>query len=149
MKYIWIILGFIAIISCSKSEPESLINEETPILTIDTSTTFIILKSGKFNGASGYQTNGTTRLVKDTLDRYSISFEPDFTTSFATGAVTIYLSKSMNLNLNDSTSFIRLAVINKNGSHRFALEAKPKEELSTVVVWCQPAGVKFGHADLK
>ena len=145
MKNFILIIILLLQLSCSK--------EETNVLGPDGTTTnvatFTVLKSGKFNSSSGYPTTGTAQLILDSTSKYRVRLADDFSTSFSTGSVTIYLSKTMNLNLIDSSSFIRLAVINKNGMHQFKLEDKPADALGAVVVWCQPAGVKFGHADLK
>jgi len=160
MKSILISLSLLLVLfsSCNKDE----IDVKDPITNngngnnsgngnsvTDTSKSYTVLKTGSFNGANGYPANGTAQLAKDSINRYFVILEKDFSTSFATGSVTMYLSKTANPNFKDSTTFVNLAVINKNGFYKFPLNSKPKDDLIHVVVWCQPAGIRFGHAELK
>ncbi len=148
----------VLLISCNKDEigvpdlvtpNESSNNPGNGNSISDTSRSYSVLKTGLFNGASGYPANGTAQLAKDSTDRYYVILEKDFSTTYATGSVTMYLSQTPIPNFKDSTTFINLAIINKNGFYKFPLKSKPKADLINVVVWCQPAGVKFGHAELK
>ena len=151
MKQYLFLSFLIALLACSKDvTTDTTIKEPAkPTVPITTPTNLTVLKSGKFNGANGYPSEGTAQLTKDSLDRHSIRLAEDFTTSFATGSVTIYLATSMVLKLADANSYIKLGVIDKKGAHTFALEGKPTGNFNFVIVWCQPAGVKFGHAEMK
>ncbi len=150
-QYLFLSILLLAL-ACSKEDSTISIPIEIPskpTTPVTTPSNLTVLKSGKFNGANGYPSEGTAQLTKDSLDRYSIRLAEDFTTSFATGSVTIYLATSMVLKLADATNYTKLGIIDKKGMHNFALEGKPSETFSFVIVWCQPAGVKFGHAEMK
>ncbi|MDZ4706956.1 MAG: DM13 domain-containing protein [Saprospiraceae bacterium] len=147
MKQIGFFLYILLFAHCAKEQNTTLDDDMGSIPTPTSS--YSVLKSGKFNGASGYPANGTAQLVKDSTNMYSIVLEQDFSTTYATGSVTMYLSKTPIPTFEEATTFIKLAVINKNGFHRFALASRPADQLVNVVVWCQPAGVKFGHAEIK
>ncbi len=145
MKYINLLL-LIVLMSCSKDE--STIETPDPVIEAPVQNLQVV-KTGKFNGANGYPSNGSGSLSKDAKGKYYIVLENDFTTSFATGSVTMYLSATPLPDFNNTTSYIKLAVINKKGYHAFPLDGMPDDKLNNIVVWCQPAGVKFGHAEIK
>ncbi len=153
MKLIFSSLCFVLFISACTKEDVTL--DHPVVKPIETTVSSIpiknltILKSGEFNNAGGYPTKGIAQLVKDSINNFAVRLGEDFSTTFATGSVTMYLSNSMNLKLSEASTFIKLAVIDKKGSHFFALESQPKDELKFVIVWCQPAGIKFGYAELK
>jgi hypothetical protein len=135
-------------VACAKEESTTDMDKEneTPIIS---TLEYTAIKTGTFNGANGYPSNGKAVLGQDKAGTFYIILEKDFSTSFATGAVTMYLSKTAQPNFTIKESFIKLAVISKSGFHAFKLTAKPSDDLINVVVWCEPAGVKFGHAELK
>lgn len=113
------------------------------------STTVTTLKSGAFTGQNGYPASGAAQIVRDNSQQHFVRLGTDFKTSFATGSVTMYLSKNSNLKLSDAASFVKLAVINKNGMHNFPITESQAADFQYVIVWCAPAGVQFGRAELK
>ena len=114
---------------------------------MDTSTT--ILRKGAFQPQNNYVAEGTASLKRKADNSFKVVLDENFRTSFATGAVTMYLSKAQRLNLSDQSSFIRLAVINTNGSHTFDIEGSVSDDFTHVVIWCAPARIPFGFAALE
>jgi hypothetical protein len=104
---------------------------------------------GKFTGQNGYKAEGTATLGKTSNGDHYIRLQNDFNASFATGSVTMYLSSSANLKLADNTTFIKLATINKKGTHDFKLASQPNASFLYVIVWCSPAAIQFGVAEMK
>ncbi len=126
--------------------------DETTVPPIDNNpptANFTVKKTGTFVKANGYSTSGTAQLGTDEKGENIVRLKDDFKTTFATGSVTIYLSKNQNLKLADAASFINLAVINTNGLHDFKLSAAPTDDFNFVISWCAPAGIQFGMAELK
>lgn len=147
---IWLLIPIILVLglltSCSKDEDSTVKEDPT-----DTSTNEELTKvfQGVFLGQNGYPTSGTTILGTDKANTYIVRLNDDFSTSFATGSVTMYLSSTDKLKLSDSNTFIKLAVINKNGKHDFKLTSKPDPVYKYIIVWCAPAAIQFGIAELK
>ncbi len=109
---------------------------------------FTALFEGSFMGQNGYSASGTTKLGKDDLNNYWVRLDNNFNTTFATGSVTMYLSKQSNLNLPATDQHIKLGVINKKGQHYFKLNNEPTSDFKFVIVWCAPAKIQFGVAPL-
>jgi hypothetical protein len=140
-----IIALLLVLTSCQKEEVTTMVPDPNPIDT----TAVTVLKTGTFNGQSGYTASGTAQIVRDAQQIYSVRLGTDFKTSFATGSVTMYLSKNSSLTLSDATSLVKLAVITTNGQHDFPISEGQASEFKYVIVWCAPAGVQFGRAELK
>ena len=152
MKYL-IIFFFLTLTffmqSCSKDNSNTEIPEDS--ITQDPSDTSILTKifKGTFTGQNGYPASGNVILGKNKEEIHYINLQDNFATSFATGSVTMYMSKETKLKLSDGNTFIRLGVINKNGKHDFKLDKVPDVGFKYVIVWCAPAGIQFGVAELK
>ena len=73
----------------------------------------------------------------------------DFTSSFHTGTVTVYLSSSKDLTLSEKESFQLVAVVNEPGEHYFKLANFPDSKFSHGILWCGAAAIPFGFAELK
>lgn len=141
-----VIVMLIFISSCSKEESTT----ENPKEEVTTVENFTVLKSGTFVGMNGYNTKGSVELGKDANNKAFVKTKSDFSTSFATGSVTFYLSKNQQLVLSDASSLIKLEVISKNGEHFMEVSGGlPAETFKYVIVWCAPARIQFGSAELK
>ncbi len=112
-------------------------------------TAFAVLKTGSFIGQNGYPASGTAQIIRDDKQQHFVRLGADFKTSFSTGSVTIYLSKNANLKLSDVASYYRLAAISANGQHDFSISAAQAGDFQFAIVWCAPAGIQFGRAELK
>lgn len=148
MKISFILLiSALIFVSCAKNEDEMAPPVNPPGGNTVTEP-FTVLKSGNFKGQNGYPASGTAELGKDSAGTFFTRLKSDFSTTFATGSVTLYLSKSQNLSLNQPGSFIQLGVINTNGVHDFKLLTEPTSDFNFVIVWCAPASIQFGYAIL-
>ena len=141
------LLAVICFTSFSCDKEEKIVNEPFEMES-QLDSQFTVLKMGNFVGMNGYNTKGEVVLA-NRLSDYYINTGSDFTTTFATGSVTIYLSKNPQLNLSDVNSFIKLKTISKGGIHNIALPSQPLDSFVYVIVWCAPAGIQFGSATLK
>jgi len=152
MKHL-IIFSFIGLTlfaqSCSKDDSGIEISEDS--ITQDPSNTSILTKifEGTFTGQNGYPASGDVILGRNKEEIHYISLQDNFATSFATGSVTMYLSKESKLKLSDGNTYIKLGVINKNGKHDFKLDKAPDGMFKYVIVWCAPAAIQFGNSELK
>ena len=131
--------------SCSKDDAidETNTNPNTEVLPLTK------VSQGSFTGQNGYKSVGTTILGTSKENAYYVRLNDDFDASFATGSVTLYLSSNPTLKLSEANSFIKLNTISKKGMHDFPLTAKPANNLIYVIVWCTPAAIEFGVAELK
>ncbi|WP_339868193.1 hypothetical protein [uncultured Algoriphagus sp.] len=108
-----------------------------------------ILKTGTFTSQSGSNTKGMIDLVTDESGSYFIKLGSDFTSSFHTGTVNVYLSSSKDLTLSEKESFQLVAVVNEPGEHYFKLANFPDSKFSHGILWCGAAAIPFGFAELK
>ncbi|MDZ4680157.1 MAG: DM13 domain-containing protein [Saprospiraceae bacterium] len=138
-----------ALASCQKDEVIVQVPDSGPNPGDTTTLAVTVLKTGMFTGQNSYQASGTAQIIHDINQQHFVRLVSDFKTSFATGSVTMYLSKNSNLQLSDATSLHKLAVINTNGSHNFAISPNQVNEFQFVIIWCAPAGIQFGRAELK
>lgn len=107
-----------------------------------------VLKTGTFTSQSGANTKGMIDLVSDEGGSYYIKLGSDFTSSFHTGTVTVYLSTSKDLTLSEKESFQLVAVVNEPGEHYFKLANFPDSKFSHGILWCGAAAIPFGYASL-
>lgn len=110
---------------------------------------FEVIKSGTLSNQSGAGTRGAVHLVKDQGGKYFISLSDNFTTKFSTGTVTVYLSTSLSLRLNESGSFLLLGLANRPGAHFYELEGNLEDKFTHGIIWCGAAGIPFGNALLE
>ena len=134
-------------ISCSKEETFIPIEDNQEVGTIAEG--FTISLKGTFVAMNGYPTKGGTALGKNKANENVLRLDDDFSTTLATGAVTIYLSKNENLDLREPTSHLKIAIVNKIGLHYFVIDKSELTDFEHVIVWCAPAGISFGSATLE
>jgi hypothetical protein len=108
-----------------------------------------VLRSGTLSNQSGAGTRGSVQLVKDQAGKYFISLSDNFTTKFSTGTVTVYLSTSASLRLNESGSFQLLGSANRPGAHFYELQGNIDEKFTHTIIWCGAAAIPFGNALLE
>jgi Electron transfer DM13 len=152
MNYLKLVLfAFIIILLNACSKDAAVV---TPvILPIDStniglSDNFKTDKSGIFTGQGGYPVSGTAELGKNIANKSVVHLTKDFNTAIHTGSVTLYLSKNKSLKINDATSYIRFGTTSVIGEQYFGLSEQPTDDYKFIIVWCAPAGVQFGSADL-
>lgn len=108
-----------------------------------------VIKSGSLTSQSGAGTRGSVQLVKDQAGKYYITLSENFMTKFSTETVTVYLSTSSSLRLNESGSFQLLGLANKPGAHFFELPGNVDPKYTHGIIWCGAAAIPFGNALLE
>ena len=81
-----------------------------------------------------------------------IKFGTDFSTTFATGTVTVYLSTTMNFTPDpgNGNPLLRLiGPVSKAGENYFRLDPAADVKFTHVILWCGSANVPFGYAKLQ
>lgn len=106
-----------------------------------------VLKTGTFTSQSGSNTKGMIDLVTDEAGSFFVKLGDDFTSSFHTGTVTVYLSTTKNLTLSETSSFQLVAVVDEPGAHFFKLPNFPDFKFSHGILWCGAAAIPFGFAE--
>ncbi len=143
--YLFAIAAF-TITSCSK---------DAETITVDSSKpdgAFTVSKSGAFVAQSSTPTVGMAQLGMDSKGVQFLKFSSDFTTQFATGTVSVYLSTSMTWVPDPGNSQGNLRLIGpalKAGETYYKLDPKADAKFTHVILWCGTAGVPFGNAAIK
>jgi hypothetical protein len=124
-------------------------------VTVDSSKpdgTFTVTKSGTFTAQSSTPTVGMAQLGTDSKGVQFLKFSSNFTTQFATGTVSVYLSTSMNFVASPDTGNPDLKLIGpvqKAGENFFKIAPSADAKFTHVILWCGTAGVPFGNAEVK
>ncbi|MHA7128097.1 hypothetical protein [Algoriphagus namhaensis] len=134
-----------ALISCSDSDEPK---DKGPDDTGAVSGQFSVLKAGSLTAQSSTNTRGMFQIVEDEDGKFFVRLTDDFTTKFSTGTVTVYLSTSQTLNLDQTASFQLVSIVGKAGEHFFSLPAAPDAKFSHGIIWCGAAAIPFGFAPL-
>lgn len=123
--------------------------EVLPANNVDVTGTFEIIKGGMLNSQSSTQTTGMVQVIQDDTGNYFIRLSENFNTKFSTGTVTVYLSTSASLKLNETGSFQLIGIVNMPGEHFYELNEFPDEKFSHGIIWCGAAAIPFGNARLE
>lgn len=106
--------------------------------------------SGTFVPAGGYRAIGMAFFNQEN-EKLILRFSQDFETSFALGTF-VYLANSTN-GQEIRASGLEIAEIRTNGPHTFDISAKHPDVQITdykyVIIFCKPAGVTFGFAEMR
>lgn len=114
--------------------------------------TFTASKSGVFTEQNGTGTKGAAQLGTDSDGVQFLKFGSDFSSSFATGTVTVYLSTSMTFTPDpgNGNPFLRLiGPVSKAGENYFRLAPAADSKYTHVILWCGSANIPFGYAPLQ
>jgi hypothetical protein len=128
--------------SCSDSM------DELPANNVDVMGTFEIIKGGTLSSQSSTKTIGMVQIIQDNTGKYFIRLSDDFDTKFSTGTVTVYLSTSASLKLNETGSFQLIGIVNMPGEHFYELNEFPDEKFTHGIIWCGAAAIPFGNSRL-
>ncbi|HCD86948.1 MAG TPA: hypothetical protein DEQ87_04805 [Algoriphagus sp.] len=131
-------------LSCSSDSMEPIIPDDSN----QVSENFAVLKTGTLTPQSSTNTRGMVQLVRDEDNKFFIRLSDDFTTKFSTGTVTVYLSTSQSLNLNNTSTYQLVSIVGKSGEHFFSLPGMPDEKFTHGIIWCGAAGIPFGFAPM-
>ncbi|WP_373496417.1 DM13 domain-containing protein [Aquiflexum sp.] len=110
---------------------------------------FKILKGGTLNRQSGTNTTGMVQIVQSDSGMHFLRLSENFNTKFSTGTVTVYLSTTSSLRLNEAGSFQLIGRVNTPGEHFYELNGLPDEKFTHGIIWCGAAGIPFGNALLE
>ena len=143
--FLLLMAGMFAFTACEK-EVEVIVDPTLP------KGTFTSAKSGTFVEQNATGSKGAAQLGKDADGTSFLKLGSDFSTSFATGTVTVYLSTSQTFTASPGTGNPDLRLIgpvNKAGEKYFRLDAAPDAKFTHVILWCASANVPFGYAKLQ
>jgi Electron transfer DM13 len=137
--------GMTTFSSCTK--------EET--ITVDTALpqgTITASKSGNFVEQNMTGSKGKATLGSDTKGVQFLTFDAAFSTVFATGTVSVYLSTTKDFVADPANGNPNLKLVGpvfKAGENFFKLDPKADAKFTHVILWCGTASVPFGYAELK
>jgi hypothetical protein len=147
MKKLIYLFAFVACVMTSCSE-------DAETIVVDSSLpegTFTVAKSGTFVAQNSTPTAGMAQLGTDSKGVQFLKFSSSFTTQFATGTVSVYLSTSMNFVASPGTGNPDLKLIGpvlKPGENFFKIAPSADAKFTHVILWCGTAGIPFGNAPL-
>lgn len=113
---------------------------------------FTASKTGMFVEQNGTGSKGTAQLGKDENGTQFLKFGSDFSSSFATGTVTVYLSTSSTFTADPGNGNPNLRLIGgvfKAGEIYFKLDPAADAKFTHVILWCGSANIPFGNAPLQ
>lgn len=113
---------------------------------------FSVAKSGSFVEQNGTGSKGMAQLGTDEDGVQFLKFGTDFSTTFATGTVTVYLSTSMTFTPDpgNGNPLLRLVgPVSKAGENYFRLDPQADAKFTHVILWCGSANVPFGYASIQ
>lgn len=134
-----------ALVSCSKDAETLIIDSSQP------NGTFTVEKSGSFVDQNAAGSNGTVQVGVDDDGKEFLKFGGDFTTTLATGTVTVYLSTSMDFVADPGAGNPDLklvGIVNKAGEMYYSLDGGYDDSFTHVILWCGTASIPFGYAQL-
>ena len=110
------------------------------------------LKTGTVTPQNGTPTNGSLAIVRDEQNREYVQLNPDFTSDFHTGTVTVYLAKTAarigEQRAAAATNVRAVGFVNKNGKQFLELK-DGSAGFNYVVFYCETAEINFGNSQLK
>jgi hypothetical protein len=133
------------ITSCSKDAETIIVDSSKP------DGTFTVAKSGTFVAQNATPTAGMAQLGTDSKGVQFLKFSSDFTTQFATGTVSVYLSTSMNFVASPGTGNPDLKLVGPvltAGENFFKIAPTAESKFTHVILWCGTASIPFGNAKL-
>ncbi len=113
---------------------------------------FTVSKSGTFTEQNATGSKGAAQLGTDEDGVQFLKFGSDFSTTFATGTVTVYLSTTMTFTPDpgNGNPLLRLiGPVSKAGENYFRLDPVADAKFTHVILWCGSANVPFGYAKLQ
>lgn len=138
----------LSLFGCGDDPVQPIVNNNGPV----TPTT--VVRSGMLAAESGTPTAGTVAIVRDANSDEWVSFGSNFTSSFATGTVTVYLAKAAT-RIGDQRvlppppvpNILAAGFVSRNGAQAIRLPASATG-FNYVVLYCETAEINFGNARL-
>jgi len=113
---------------------------------------FTVAQTGSFVEQNATGSKGAAQLGTDSKGTQFLKFGSDFSTTFATGTVTVYLSTSMTFSpdpANGNPALRLVGPVSKAGENYFVLDPVAAAKFTHVILWCGSANVPFGYAKLQ
>jgi hypothetical protein len=135
----------LTLFSCEK-EVEVIVDPTQP------SGAFTINKQGAFVAQNGTGSMGIASIGVDEDGEQFLRFNDAFTTNFATGTVTVYLSTSQNFTpdpANGNPALRLVGPVTMSGENFFKLTPVAGNQFTHVILWCGSANIPFGYAALQ
>ena len=113
---------------------------------------FTAARSGVFVEQNGTGSKGAAQLGADADGTQFLKFGSDFSTTFATGTVTVYFSTSMTFSpdpANGNPDLRLVGPVSKAGENYFRLDPDVASKFTHVILWCGSANIPFGYAPLQ
>lgn len=140
---------FFALLGLAACQKDESLPEPPPVDGTKPSGKFSPARQGTFNKQNGYNAEGTAQIGKDEAANQWLRLANDFNASLSTGAVTVYLSKNQNLDLNAKDSHLRVDLVKTPGEHFYKIMPEANDAFKFAILWCASANVQFGNAELK
>lgn len=139
-------ISSLAMLSSCEKEVEVLVDSSKP------QGTFTATKNGVFVEQNSTGSKGTASLGTDEQGTQFLKFGSDFSTTFATGTVTVYLSTSQTFTPdpgNGNPELRLVGPVSVAGENYFKLSPAAAAKYTHVILWCGSANVPFGYAALQ
>lgn len=151
MKSAAIVVLFAAalgITGCKNDPAQPIVNNNGPVAPTT------VLRTGTLTAENGTPTAGSVSVIRDANSDQWVNFGTDFTSSFATGTVTVYLAKSGS-RIGDQRmlppppvpNILAVGFVTKNGAQALKLPGA-SAGFGYVVLYCETAEINFGNARL-
>jgi len=135
----------LVVASCSKDAETIIVDSAMP------QGSFVAEKSGTFIDQNAAGSVGLVSLGTDEEGAEFIKLSSDFSTSLATGTVTLYGSTSMDFIADPGAGNpdLRLiGIVQDSGEMFFKLDPSLEDKFTHVILWCGTANIPFGYAAL-
>ncbi len=154
MKHTSLVLLLFAVVAfggCKKDDPAStstVTNNSGPIAPTTT------LRNGTLVAENATPTAGSASIIRDANSDEWVSLGSNFTSTFATGTVTVYLAKSA-ARIGDQRTLppppvpnvLAVGFVSSNGT-KFLKITGSSATFSHIVLYCETAEINFGNAPL-
>ncbi len=148
-----ILIPFVLLTFCFSGCSED--DDSTPqTIIVDSSMpsgTFTPNRMGTFVEQNGTGSAGMAELGTDDQGTQFLRFSDSFTSNFATGTITVYLSESDALMFDPGNGNPTLQIVGpvtSGGEKFFRINPSAGNELDHVILWCGSAAIPFGYAEL-
>lgn len=139
-------ISSLAMLSSCEKEVEVLVDSSKP------QGTFTATKNGTFVDQNTKGSKGAASLGTDEQGTQFLKFGSDFSTTFATGTVTVYLSTSSTFvpDAGNGNPNLRLiGAVSVAGENFYKLTPAAADKFTHVILWCGSASIPFGFAPLQ
>ncbi len=138
----------LGVAGCKSDPVQPIINNNGPVAPTT------VLRTGTLTAENGTPTAGSVSVIRDANNDQWVTFGSNFTSSFATGTVTVYLAKAAS-RIGDQRvlppppvpNILAAGFVSSNGAQALKLPAS-STGFGYVVLYCETAEINFGNAPL-